>query len=87
MIESPSFDTSRQRDVLKHQLISERVIFKLKDGTEKTIAITERCLGKGGQASVYYAFDETDNKEYAVKIYGKKSPYKCELKLLLKVNN
>jgi hypothetical protein len=72
--ESPSFDSNRQRDVLKHQLITERVVFKLKDGAKKTIAITERRLGKGGQASVYYAFDETNNKEYAVKIYGEKSP-------------
>ena len=62
------------------------MIFKLKDGTMKTISITERCLGKGGQGSVYYAIDETDNKEYAVKIYGKESHYERELKLLQKVN-
>jgi serine/threonine protein kinase len=68
-------------------VIPERLIFKLKDGTEKTISITERHLGKGGQGSVYYAIDESDNKEYAVKMFFKESHYNRELELLLKVNN
>ncbi len=63
-------------------MISERLIFKLKDGIEKTISITERRLGKGGQGSVYYAIDETDNEEYAVKIFDKELYYKRELELL-----
>jgi hypothetical protein len=58
------------------------LIFKLKDGTMKTISITERCLGKGGQGSVFYAIDETNIKEYAVKIFDKESYYKRELDLL-----
>jgi hypothetical protein len=63
-------------------VISERIIFILIDGTTKTISITERRLGKGGQGSFYYAIDETENKEYAVKMFYKESYYKRELDLL-----
>ena len=63
-------------------MIYERIIFILIDGTTKTISITERRLGKGGQGSVYYAIDETDDKEYAVKMFDKESYYKRELELL-----
>jgi serine/threonine protein kinase len=67
-------------------VISEPLIFKLKDGTTKIISKTERRLGKGGQGSVFYAIDETDNKEYAVKMFDKEPYYNRELELLLKVN-
>ncbi len=50
-------------------MITERIIFTLKDGTTKTISISERHLGKGGQGSVYYAIDESEGKVYAVKIF------------------
>ncbi len=63
-------------------MISERIIFILIDGTTKTISITERRLGKGGQGSVYYAIDDNDNEEYAVKIFDRESYYKRELELL-----
>ncbi len=68
-------------------MITERIIFTLKDGTTKTISITERHLGNGGQGSVYYAIDESDGKVYAVKMFTLESHYKRELELLLKVNN
>ena len=59
----------------------------MRDGSTKIVTCTERSLGRGGKGNVYYAIDESNNKEYAVKKFNKELDYKCELELLLKVKN
>ena len=41
----------------------------MEDGGVKTIIRTNQLLGKGGQALVFLAKDEEDNKEYVIKIF------------------
>ena len=83
----PVLGSNDQSEVPLHQRCAEEIQFKMNDGSIKTITLTERFLGKGGQASVYYAIDKKTDKEYAVKIFTKLDYYERERELLSKAQS
>ena len=58
------------RAVANHAPFPSRITFQMKDGSSKSINRTERSLGKGGQANVYFATDD-EGQEYVIKIFDK----------------
>ena len=62
-------DTAINPEAVQNQApYPSRIIFKMKDGSSKSFNRTERHLGKGGQANVYFATDD-EGQEYVIKIF------------------
>ena len=102
--EPPNNDSTNQSSQLGSELSQQptpsypvNLDFKLPDGTHKSVTRTDKLLGEGGQALVYYANDDS-GLEYVIKIidlskYPKNSwkvrikDFENELVLLRKINS